>query len=487
MSLSDYDVCVIGGGINGAGIARDAAGRGLSVLLVEKGDLAGATSGASTKLIHGGLRYLEYYDFKLVAESLKEREKLLKIAPHIIWPLEFILPHHSSLRPAWLIRIGLFLYDMLGGKHSLPKSKSVKLQNSPLTEKFTKGFSYSDCWAEDSRLVVLNAMDAAERGATIMTRTECSDIKAIDGHWDITLHDTNTNKVSSITAKTVVNATGPWVRGFMNVHGLSNETTPIVRQVKGSHIIVEKLYHGDECYILQQPDGRIVFTIPYEHHYTLIGTTEAPLEGDPGTVAISHTEIGYLCRAVNHHFQKQISAEDVISHYSGVRLLVDEGKKSNSATSRDYQLVMDTHDDANLLSVFGGKITTYRKLAEDVMHYIAPKTEDWTGSSDLPGGDIADDDFEAFVLQQEAAYPQIPTRIIRRYARAYGTRMSKLLIHGLGDHIGDDLYGGEVDYLMQYEWAQTADDILWRRSKLGLHVTPKTIENLKDWVANAHE
>ncbi len=502
----DYDLCVIGGGINGCGIARDAAGRGLKVLLVEAQDLASATSSASTKLIHGGLRYLEHYEFRLVKESLRERETLLNAAPHIIWPMDFVLPHDAHLRPYWMIKTGLFLYDFLSGKQRLSKSEPLDFSQSdyadPLDDKYERGFVYSDCWVQDARLVVLNAMDAYERGATILPQTACMDFSPSRDKksWQVNLQNMLNGDQFSISAKMIVNAAGPWVRNMLDISGITQEEkeyTPNVRLVQGSHIVVPKLYESEQTFILQQEDGRIIFTIPYEHHYTLIGTTDVPYSDDPSHVQITDKEIHYLCNAVNQSLKKKITPQDVVWSYSGVRSLVDDGQTNASKVTRDYKLYVDERQGPPILSVFGGKITTYRKLAEHVMERVATfypkqKLKPWTRNAILPGGDIADGDFDRFVTQQCEQYDFIPAYMIYRYARAYGTRMSAILndataLENLGVHYGQDVYEAEILYLIQYEFVHTLDDVLWRRSKLGLHVTQETLDNLEAAFPNIME
>lgn len=398
MNQAEYDLCVIGGGINGAGIARDAAGRGLSVLLVEAQDLAGATSSASTKLIHGGLRYLEHFEFRLVHDALKERETLLSMAPHIIRPMRFIMPHNPDLRPVWMIRLGLFLYDHLAGRKKLARSKGLNLHKdpvgAPLRSNYMQGFSYADCWVEDARLVVLNAKDAEERGATILTRTACTNLETTgDGQWAVHLQDIRTRRPYCIKARQVVNAAGPWVRGFLDNSGLAQEDTPDVRLVKGSHIVVRRFFEGDHAYILQQPDKRIVFAIPYEKHYTLIGTTDVDYEGDPSNPVISDEETAYLCDAVNRYFKTPVVPGDVIWSYSGVRPLIKDGHEDASSVTRDYKLVREDRFGPPLLSVFGGKITTYRVLAEEAVDMITDNPA-WTKGAPLPGGDIENGDID---------------------------------------------------------------------------------------------
>ena len=437
MSVTDYDVCVIGGGVNGAGIARDAAGRGLSVLLVEAGDLAQGTSSASTKLIHGGLRYLEFYEFKLVRESLKERETLLAMAPHIIWPMEFVLPHNGTQRPFWMIRLGLFLYDHLAKRVRLKKSSGVNLRANalgvPLAEQYSKGFVYSDCWVDDSRLVVLNAVDAAQKGAKILTQTRCTKIIPQDDHWVVSVKQRGVKKTSSFTASMVVNAAGPWVREIMDGSGLNPPVKPApnMKLVKGAHIIIPRAFAGEHSYICQQSDGRIVFFIPYENDYTLVGTTEEDFEGDLYNPRISEDEMAYLIEAYNTHMSDDISRGDIAWTYSGVRPLFDSGEDETRAVSRDFVLYEHIESRAPMISVFGGKITTYRVLAEQVVdrllyldnHHIRP----WTNGATLPGGGFVNGDFEAYLQQQAEIYPWMPEVLLYRYARAYGTRMDRFL------------------------------------------------------------
>ena len=507
----DYDLLIIGGGVNGAGIARDAAGRGMSVLLVEAQDLAGATSSASTKLIHGGLRYLEYFEFHLVSAALKEREILLRLAPHIIWPLDFVLPYYPQLRPAWMVRIGLYLYDHLGGRGVLKKSSALDLRQHDygrdLQDRHKKGFRYSDCWVQDSRLVVLNAVDAAELGAHISTHTACTGLRVVDGRWQAELRDTDTDQMMNVTADMVVNAAGPWVHAVLDGNHLTREKiTPQIRLVKGSHIIVPKIYDGDQAYILQQPDRRIVFAIPYEGKFTLIGTTDVEYKGDPAKPVISEDEKKYLCDAVNLYFKKAISPADIVHSYSGVRPLMDDGKGKASEVTRDYHLEFEDAFGAPLLSVFGGKITTYRRLAEDVVGMLVPywlrrnregvssrlPQVPWTDSVVLPGGDILNGDFAGFVRDQCVRYSFLPEKLVERYARAYGTRMDRMLegavdLDSMGRHFGDDVYLAEIEYLRSKEWAKTAEDILWRRSKLGLHVSENTRLQLEHYMRPRHD
>jgi len=491
------DLLVVGGGINGAGIARDAAGRGLRVCLVEQGDLSSATSSCSTKLIHGGLRYLEHREFRLVREALIERELLLRNAPHVIWPLTFVLPHAASLRPAWMIRLGLFFYDHLGGRERLPASRRVDLRNgllgAPLKPEFTRGFTYADCWVEDSRLVVLNARDAADRGAEVLTRSRCVGAGRIDGLWEAEIGDASSGERRRLRARALVNATGPWVADFIDrTLGLGH--CHRLRLVKGSHIVVPRMYEGDHAYILQNVDRRIVFTIPYERKFTLIGTTDVAYEGDPAAVAIAETEIDYLCDVATRHFRRPVTPADVVWTYAGVRPLRDDETEDASAVTRDYVLELDAQEGAPLLSVFGGKITTYRKLALQALAKLQPwfpaMAAAWTHAVPLPGGDIGGAEFDLFLAGLARERPWLPPALARRYARAYGTRAACLMgparsVADLGRCFGDDLYLREVEYLVDQEWARTAADILWRRSKLGLHVAPATVAALEDWFSGA--
>lgn len=488
-----YDLLVVGGGINGAGIARDAAGRGLRVLLCEKDDLAGHTSSASTKLIHGGLRYLEYYEFGLVRKALKEREVLLRSAPHIIWPLRFVMPHVPHLRPAWMIRIGLFLYDHLSRRELLPGSCGVNLDKhelgAPLQDSMHQGFVYSDAWVDDARLVVLNVMDAQERGAQIMTRTKLQAAQREAGLWRATLVKDGQTEIK-VTARAIVNAAGPWASELLHQH-LHQTARNEVRLVKGSHIVVNKMFDHDHAYIFQNPDKRIIFAIPYEQEFTLIGTTDLEYKGDPGSVNISSDEVSYLCDAANRYFKKSIQAADVLWTYSGVRPLLEQEDAANpSAVTRDYQLELDAaHEQAPILSVFGGKITTFRYLAEEAVNLLAPALgitkPVWTAHASLPGGDIPDADFSGFFQRFQAQYPWLPAVLAQRYARSYGTRAERMLsechaLSDLGEQLSPGLYEAEVRYLAEHEWARTTDDILWRRSKLGLHATPATVQALQD-------
>jgi glycerol-3-phosphate dehydrogenase len=493
---ADYDLLVIGGGINGTGVARDAAGRGASVLLVEMGDLAGATSSASTKLIHGGLRYLEYYEFNLVRKALKEREVLWRAAPHIAWPLRFILPHHKDLRPAWLLRLGLFLYDHLGGRELLPATKTVRLDRPPfsqgLKKLFRKGFEYSDCWVDDARLVVLNARDAADRGAKIRTRTKCVSARRDGGVWAVALKDLATGEDRTVTAKVIVNAAGPWVADMLSGVVGSNETSRI-RLVKGSHIIVPRRFEHDRCFIFQNGDGRIVFAIPYETDFTLIGTTDVDFKDDLGNVEISGEEIAYLCKAASEYLEEPVRPEDVVHTYSGVRPLYDDGAKDAKAATRDYVLELNGGDgQPAVLSVFGGKITTYRKLAEQVLERLEPflpfKRGVWTATAPLPGGNFKVDAFADEVARLQADYPFLGEAFATRLTRLYGTDARSILgdatdLATLGRCFGHDLHEREVVWLIGREWARSAEDVLWRRTKLGLRTSAEQAAELDAFIA----
>jgi glycerol-3-phosphate dehydrogenase len=469
----------------------------VSVLLVEKGDLAGATSSASSKLIHGGLRYLEYREFRLVREALREREVLLAAMPHIAWPLRFVLPHHRGLRPAWLLRLGLFVYDHLGGRKLLPATRTLDLRTDPagkpLKDAFAKGFEYSDCWVEDSRLVVLTAMDARERGAEIVTRTRCTRAQRSGGLWEAALEPAGGGATRTVSARALVNAAGPWVNEVMRQVVGSNRGGGL-RLVKGSHIVVPRLYEGEHAYILQNEDRRIVFVIPYEERYSLIGTTDVPYTDDLSRIRISEEETRYLCTSVNRYFATPVSPDQVVWSYAGVRPLYDDASENVSAVTRDYVFDVDrgSGDEAPLLSIFGGKITTFRKLAEHALAKLLPllgrEAPTWTGPTPLPGGDMPGADFDAFLGSVQAARPWLPPALARRYVRAYGTRVERILrgatsLAELGAEIGDGIYEAELDYLVSEEWAETVEDILWRRSKLGLHVSRQTHERLTEWLA----
>lgn len=491
----EIDLLIIGGGINGCGVAADAAGRGLSVVLCEKDDLAFATSSASTKLIHGGLRYLEQYNFKLVREALKEREILMKKAPFLIHPIEIVLPHNHLLRPVFMIRIGLWLYDHLHSGRSLPASKKLKLseatEGQPLKSKYKIGFSYSDCQTDDARLVVLNAIAARENGAKILTRTNFKSAHRKEGHWIAELHDETQNEDFTIKAKAIVNASGPWVTDVINdVGDVTTENS--IRLVKGSHIVVPKLYEGTQAYILQNPDRRVVFTIPYKNKFTLIGTTEVAFEGNPNQAAISNVEINYLCDTINRYFTKELTGEEVVWSYAGVRPLYDNKASTASELSREYHLeVEDDHGSAPMLSVFGGKITTYRTLAEAVLKKLKPyfpnMGKSWTANETLPGGDCDGLSYAEFIVSLGEQYPWLPAHLVHRYAASYGDLCHAILadtdsIDALGKHFGAGLYEKELKYLVQNEWAQTVDDCIWRRSKLGLFLTSEEIETIKSYL-----
>ena len=487
-----FDLLVVGGGINGAGVARDAAGRGLRTLLCEQHDLAAHTSSASTKLIHGGLRYLEFYDFRLVRKSLREREVVLRSAPHICWPLRFVLPHDSHLRPAWMIRIGLFLYDHLARRRLLPDSQGVRLHGhpagQPLDPRYKWGFVYSDCWVDDARLVILTAKDAAEHGATVLTRTRCSRLERSTGGWRATLTRADGSPIV-VEARAVVNATGPWVDRFLD------GATPVParhhpRQVKGSHIVVPRLFAHEFAYIFQGADGRIVFAIPFERDYTLIGTTEMDYDGDLATPAIAEREIEYLVAMANRYFSSHLSRQDVVWTFAGLRPLLADPKDRATSVTRDYVLDVDTAG-APLLSIYGGKLTTYRRLAEDVVDMLAPQlgctAAHWSADAPLPGGDLPDADFAAFLASLAARHPWLPPALRQRYARLYGTRIERLLgganaLAGLGEEVLPGLHAREIDYLREEEWAVDADDILYRRTKLGLHVPPDGRARLDAWL-----
>ncbi|SEP76779.1 homodimeric glycerol 3-phosphate dehydrogenase (quinone) [Faunimonas pinastri] len=501
MAGGEFDILVIGGGINGTGIARDAAGRGYSVLLCEAQDLASGTSSASTKLVHGGLRYLEHYEFRLVREALREREVLWRMAPHVIWPLRFVLPHHAGLRPRWLLRLGLFLYDHLGGRKLLPPATSLDLRRDvaggPLKPHFTRAFEYSDCWVDDSRLVVLNARSAAKHGATIRVRTRVSSLAPDGGGWRATLQNSCTGEISEVRARMAVNAAGPWVDTLLAGMGRA-ESTHNVRLVQGSHIVVRKLFDHDRCYIFQNADGRIVFAIPYEGDYTLIGTTDLDYPGDPSNVRITEGEVDYLRAAAGQYFNRDIEAGDVVWSYSGVRPLYNDGASIAQEATRDYVLRLDGPEGPDnagpgprILNVFGGKLTTYRKLAEAALTRIGtvlgPRGMPWTSEEPLPGGDFPIDGFEALVTGFEAAYPGFPVPFLRHLLRSYGTDAARILgsatgLSGLGRDFGGGLSEAEVRFLMEWEWARSAEDILWRRSKLGLRLDRQQVAELEAYL-----
>lgn len=488
-----HDILIIGGGINGAGIAADAAGRGLDVVLCETNDLASATSSASTKLIHGGLRYLEHYEFRLVREALAEREVLLRNAPHIISPMRFQLPHMPHLRPRWMIRAGLYLYDFLSKRITLAPSKSVSFgPDSPLNNQLKNGFEYSDAWVNDARLVVLVAMQAQQNGAQIKVRKRCVKAEERSGVWHTTLKDTVTGELEFIQSRALVNAAGPWV-DIVATSVLPNKPHEEVRLVKGCHIVVPRLYAGAQAFLLQNSDNRVVFVIPYEKDFTLIGTTEEDLQGDPASASISAWEIDYLVKVTNEYFKKQISKEDVVHVFSGVRPLLSGKDESASEASRDYTLKLDTKG-VPLLSIYGGKITTYRRLAEnalEILREVFPAMGSaWTETAVLPGGDFDTQSLLRQKLQQE--YPWLEESLLNRWCASYGTLTYRLLesVSGpdsLGEHFGAGLYQREVDYLLQHEWARTSEDILWRRSKLGLQFSPLQCDLLEVYLAKQPE
>ena len=486
---------VIGGGINGAGIARDAAGRGLSVCLIEQDDLAAHTSSSSTKLIHGGLRYLEHGELRLVRESLAERERLLAIAPHIIRPLRFVLPYVDGLRPRWLLRLGLFVYDNIGRREKLAASQSLQLAGTPLGEPLlphlVKGFEYSDCWVEDSRLVVLNVRDAVDRGATLRLHTQLVSASSRDGEWYLEIRDRITGLTDSLRTDMLVNASGAWVNEVLQRIGI--EPRQHLRLVQGSHIVLRRLYEGDHAYLLQSPDRRVIFAIPFEGDYTLVGTTDLPFAGDPAQVAISPAERRYLLETLARFFRKPLGEDDICREFAGVRPLFDDGSETRAqSVSRDYQLELQHRGGAAVLSVYGGKITTYRRLAEAALDLVPAARElaegRWTDRQPLPGGDFADGDLDAFTARALARWPLLSAALVTRLARLYGTRMSTLLgaastMEELGRHFGAGLTQAEVRYLVEAEWAHSAEDILWRRTRLGLRFPALAVNDLQDAVA----
>lgn len=478
--LGTVDLVVVGGGINGAGITRDAAGRGLKVALFEKDDLAQGTSSRSGKLIHGGLRYLEYYEFRLVREALIEREVLLAAAPHIVWPMRFVLPHSREQRPAWLVRLGLFLYDHLGGRKKLPGCRNINLRRDPegrpIKDQYTKAFEYSDCWVDDARLVVLNALDAKARGARVFTRCAVTSARRDGGVWRVEARGED-GSVRTIRAKALVNAAGPWVENVISTVAGQNSKRR-VRLVKGSHIIVKKFWEGPQAYLLQNNDKRVIFVNPYEGDLSLIGTTDIPYDGKADDVAIDGSEIDYLLAVVNRYMKTALKRSDVLSSFSGVRPLYDDNAANPSAVTRDY--VFDVDGEPPLLSVFGGKITTYRKLAEHALVKLKPffpaMGDSWTATQRLPGGDIADADFGSFFGALKQRYAWMPADLLHHYARCYGSQTPDVLgpaksIADLGQYFGSTLYACEIEYLRKAEWVTRADDLLDRRTKHGLHLT----------------
>jgi glycerol-3-phosphate dehydrogenase len=496
---STCDVLVVGGGINGAGIARDLAGRGLRVVLCEMDDLAQATSSSSTKLIHGGLRYLEYREFSLVRKALAEREVLLRSAPHIMWPLRFVMPHDPGMRPVWMIRAGLFLYDHLASREVLPPSRTVDLRRhaagAALQPRFTKGFVYSDGWVDDARLVALNAIDAAERGATVLTRWRCADARRAADAWQVTL-DTRDGVRHALSARALVNAAGPWAAQFLGEHAHVPRAKSL-RLVKGSHIVVPRLFEHDHAYIFQNPDKRIIFAIPYEHDFTLIGTTDVEHHGAIGAAKIDDSEVSYLCEQASRYFAHPVTSADVVWTYSGVRPLLDDESGDPSAVTRDYSLELDTAQ-APLLTVWGGKITTFRRLAEEAADLLmAPLGADplrgaWTRGAFLPGGDLnkwigparrPDTDFDRFEQAVRLRFPQLAADVLHRLARAYGARIDRVIGHvdTPGAEVAPGLFEFELRYLHDHEWARSADDVLWRRSKLGLHYSVEERAAVAGW------
>jgi glycerol-3-phosphate dehydrogenase len=477
------DLFVIGGGINGAGIARDASGRGLSVILCEKDDLAQGTSSRSGKLVHGGLRYLEYYEFRLVREALIEREVLLNAAPHIIWPLRFVLPHSPDDRPAWLVRLGLFLYDHLGGRKKLPGTRTLDLLRSPegvpIKDQYHRGFEYSDCWVDDARLVVLNAVDAAQRGTQVLTRTVCTSARREGGAWRIELRNTRNGATRVVTARALVNAAGPWVADVIE-RVAGGHSTRKVRLVKGSHIVTPKFWDGPHSYLVQNHDKRVIFINPYEGDKALIGTTDIPWDGAPENVSTDEAEIDYLLAAVNRYFKQPLRRQDVVQTFSGVRPLYDDGAGNPSAVTRDYVFDLDTSGGAPLLNVFGGKITTFRKLSEHALQRLRPTFpdmgKDWTATATLPGGEIEGADVPRFIARLQQEHGWLPEDLMLHYARTYGARTAQVIgparaLADLGRQFGPTFYEAEVRYLMTHEWAETAPDILTRRTKHGLHMS----------------
>ena len=492
--MQKFDLVVIGGGINGTGVARDAAGRGLSVLLCEKDDLAQATSSSSTKLIHGGLRYLEFFHFKLVRESLREREILLKSMPHIIWPLRFTLPHHKGLRPSWLLRLGLFIYDHMGGRKLLPPTKKINLKKHksgiPLKDKFSIGFEYSDCWVEDSRMVALNASDAKNNGAVIKTRTTFERATRNNDVWDIILDSQNGNK-QKITSSAIVNCSGPWVTSVIESN-LQQKNSTETRLIKGSHIITKKLFDNDSNYIFQNSDGRIIFAIPYETDFTLIGTTDIEYEGDPNKAKCSLEEKKYLIESISEYLDVQVDINDIVHTYSGVRPLFNDNKSEAQNVTRDYVIKADSNNGKTpLISVFGGKITTYRILAEKVIDELKPYfrniKNNWTKDSYLPGGNFSPNEVTKIVNSILYKFNFIDEKWAIRLVKAYGTNVIDILnesntVEDLGINFGWNLTEKEVLWLINMEFAKSAEDILWRRSKLGLRFYDDQVKYLENWL-----
>lgn len=494
----DYtDIFIIGGGINGVGIARDAAGRGLSVRLAEQNDLANATSSASTKLFHGGLRYLEHYEFRLVREALIEREVLLNAMPHISWPMRFLLPLHKDMRPAWLLRLGLFIYDHLGGRKILPPTRAVKLAGTaygqPLKKHLQRAFEYSDCWVDDARLVVLNARDAHEHGADILTQTEVRKAIRTENGWAISVFDKAAATEITYYAKVLINAAGPWVGNIINNVAETNSREG-VRLVRGSHIVVKKLYDHDRCYFFQNNDGRIAFAIPYEDDFTLLGTTDVDHSAANDAATCSDEEVEYICQLAETYFDKPITRDDIVWRYSGVRPLYDDKSENAASATRDYVLLVDDQDDLPLLNIFGGKITTYRRLAESAIETIAPYFADnktvknkWTASASLAGGNFKVDEKASLIAQLVKDYDFLDDKEAARLIKLYGTEARKWLGQAktradLGYDFGHQLSEAEVRHLMHYEFARCTEDILWRRTKLGLHFNEHQTQALDNWL-----
>ena len=492
------DLAVIGGGVNGCGIARDASGRGLNVALFEMGDLAQATSSNSTKLFHGGLRYLEHYEFLLVRESLIERERLLTAMPHISWPLRFVLPHHRGLRPSWLLRLGLFIYDHLGGRKILPPTKTLNLATDitgvPLKRSLKKGFEYSDCWVDDARLVLLNARDAEQRGAKIHTRTRVEKAFRENGIWRIETQNLSTQELATVYAKTVINCAGPWVSEVLSSH-LNLNSKHGVRLVRGSHIVVNKIYNHDRAYIFQQTDGRIIFAIPYEDDFTLIGTTDVDHVGSPSEASCSPQEQEYLIQAASEYFEQPLTNDDVVWTYSGVRPLYDDNASSATEATRDYVLKVDhANGQAPVLNVFGGKITTYRRLAESALNEIKSfhpnMGKAWTAGVALPGGNYQLAEIPKLINELESRFTFLDAKWAKRMLRTYGLEAFDLFagahtVADLGRHFGANLYEIEIRWLMKNEWAVDADDILWRRTKMGLRLNEDEQKELKNYLQGA--
>jgi glycerol-3-phosphate dehydrogenase len=517
-AAEEYDIVIIGGGVNGAGIARDAAGRGFSVCLCEAGDFAGGTSSASTKLLHGGLRYLEYFEFRLVHEALVERENLLVAMPHISWPMRFIIPYHEGMRfdtdtpasrllalampwmkgrrPAWMIRLGLFVYDHMGGRELLPATRTFDLRTDPagrpLKPFFSRAFEYSDCWVDDSRLVILNLRDAAHKGASVLPRTRASRAAYGDGTWRVELTDTRNGSRRTVTAPVVINASGPWVDEVIR-RVFGNNEARHVRHVRGSHIVVARKYDHDRCYFFQNTDGRIIFAIPYERDFTLIGTTDIDHVNLDPPPEIAPAELQYLCAMASEYFAEPVRPQDVVWTYSGVRPLFDDGARRAQAATRDYIIRPDAElGNGSLINVFGGKITTYRRLSEHVLDEIekllGKRGKAWTRRAPLPGGAFPVDGFDSLAKQTEMRYPFLAGPLAERLLRAYGTEVSALLEgvgskKDMGKHFGHGLYAVEVDYLMRNEWAQDAEDVLFRRSKLGIRMKKSEIEAVRRYMA----